>query len=235
MGFDLVVDYRVDQLGRQANSHGAVMIEGTWYCPSMPEALVNATIDLRSGLIDQATYRLRIEARADFALRRKSGPDRDGYERFTRPAQGAVPKVRCELRASSLQALGKRTVPEPPLDSPALCRQGSITIAPDVGVRCLQSLAFGSESWSRLYATLRNTIEGWNAFSKDPAHEALAQPARRRVRGIAAQGIFVAMLYVAANLRKIETYKDQMEHRDELEARKRARRRRLSLTDHLPD
>jgi hypothetical protein len=39
MGFDLVVDYRIDQLGRQANSHGAVMVEGTWYCPSMPEAL----------------------------------------------------------------------------------------------------------------------------------------------------------------------------------------------------
>jgi hypothetical protein len=37
---------------------------------------------------------------------------------------------------------------------------------------------------------LRNTIEGLNGYAKDPAHQALAQPARRRVRGIAAQSIF---------------------------------------------
>jgi hypothetical protein len=39
MGFELVIDYRVDQLGRQANSHGAVVVEGAWYCPAMPEVL----------------------------------------------------------------------------------------------------------------------------------------------------------------------------------------------------
>jgi hypothetical protein len=43
MGFSPVVDYRIDQLGRQVNSHGAVMVEGTWYCPSMPEVLVSVT------------------------------------------------------------------------------------------------------------------------------------------------------------------------------------------------
>jgi hypothetical protein len=234
MGFDLVVDYRVDQLGRQANSHGAVMVEGTWYCPSMPEVLVNATIDLRAGRIDGATYAARICARADFALRRKSGPDADGYERFMCPATGPHPKVRCELRPTSLHALGKRTVPAAPPGAPALCRQSAITIAPDVGARHAQSLAFGSESWAAHYATLRNTIEGWNGFAKDPAHEALAQPGRRRVRGIAAQGILISFLYVAANLRKIDTHHRQMDDLKALEARKRARRRRMSLTDYLP-
>jgi hypothetical protein len=43
MGFSPVVDYRIDQLGRQVNSYGAVMVEGTWYCPSMPEVLVSVT------------------------------------------------------------------------------------------------------------------------------------------------------------------------------------------------
>jgi hypothetical protein len=234
MGFDLVVDYRIDQLGRQANSHGAVMVEGTWYCPSMPEALVNATIDLRAGRIDTATYQARIAARVDFALRRKSGPDADGYERFMCPAGGDRPKVRCALRTPSLSALGRLTVSAPPFEPPALCRQSSITIAPDVGARFAQSLAFGSEQWARHYATLRNTIEGWNGFAKDPAHEALAQPARRRVRGIAAQGILVTFLYVAANLRKIETYESQVANRDAVQARKQARRRRTSLKDYTP-
>jgi hypothetical protein len=234
MGFDLVVDYRIDQLGRQANSHGAVMVEGTWYCPSMPEVLVNATIDLRAGSIDGATHQARIAARADYALRRKSGPDADGYERFMCPAGGDRPKVRCALRTSSLWALGKRSVPAPPFEPPALCRQSAITIAPDVGARYAQSLAFGSEQRARHYATLRNTIEGWNGFAKDPAHEALAQPARRRVRGIAAQGILVTFLYVAANLRKIETHESQVVNRDAVQARKRARRRRTSLKDYTP-
>jgi hypothetical protein len=232
MGFELVVDYRVDQLGRQANSHGAVMVEGTWYCPSMPEVLVNATIDLRAGRIDAETYQARIGARSDYALRKKSGPDADGYERFSCPARGPRPKVRCAIAQSSLIALGKRTVPEPPTDPPALCRQSAITIAPDVGARYAQSLSFGTEQWHRNYATLRNTIEGWNAFAKDTAHEALAQPGRRRVRGIAAQGILISMLFVAANLRKIDAHHAQMENLDSVQSRKRARRRRVSLNDY---
>jgi len=232
MGFELVIDYRVDQLGRQANSQGAVLVEGAWYCPGMPEVLVSATLDLRSGAIDAATYDQRIEARRAYQLRRKSGPDADGYERFMCPAQGKRPKVRCELRPASLAVVGARTV-NPPTSPPLLCSQHAVTIAPDVAVRHAQSFAYGSEEWARHYATLRNTIEGWNGFVKDPAHEALAQPARRRVRGIAAQGVFVTLLIVAANLRKIETHHHQMIHRDELEARKRTRRRRLSLTDYL--
>jgi len=232
MGYELVIDYRVDQLGRQANSQGAVLVEGAWYCPGMPEVLVEATRDLRAGAIDADIYQQRIAARRAYALRRKSGPDADGYERFMCPAQGERPKVRCQLRPSSLETLGTRTV-SPPATPPLLCSQHAITIAPDVAARCAQSFAYGSEEWSRHYATLRNTIEGWNGFVKDPAHEALALPARRRVRGIAAQGVFVTLLIVAANLRKIDTHHRQMANRDEIEARKRARRRRVSLTDYL--
>jgi len=232
LGYQLVVDYRVDQLGRQANSHGAVLVEGTWYCPAMPEVLVSATLDYRGGRLDADAYRARIEARRDYALRRKSGPDADGYERFMCPAQGDRPRLRCELRSTSLHTTGQRPVTPPP-QPPALCHQSAITIAPDVGARHAQSLAYGSEEWARHYATLRNTIEGWNGFAKDPAHEALAQPARRRVRGIAAQGIFITILFVAANLRKIDVYQQQLASREAVEARKRARRRRVSLKDYL--
>jgi hypothetical protein len=54
---------------------------------------------------------------------------------------------------------------------------------------------------------LRNTIEGLNGYAKDPAHQALAQPARRRVRGIAAQSIFTALLLIAVNIRKIRAWR----------------------------
>ena len=69
---------------------------------------------------------------------------------------------------------------------------------------------------------------------KDPAHEALAQPARRRVRGIAAQSIFTALLLAAANIRKIRAWRALTpDEKDSIT--RRARRRRSSLRDYLPD
>lgn len=82
-------------------------------------------------------------------------------------------------------------------------------------------------------ATLRNTIEGLNGFVKDPAHQALAQPARRRIRGITACAIFTALLLMAANLRKIRAWRALTTQQHT--AAKRARRRRTSLRDHQPD
>ena len=81
---------------------------------------------------------------------------------------------------------------------------------------------------------MRNTIEGLNGLVKDPAHEALAQPARRRVRGIAAQSIFTALLLTAANIRKIRAWR-ALTPRDKARITHRTRRRRTSLRDYLPD
>jgi ferric-dicitrate binding protein FerR (iron transport regulator) len=80
------------------------------------------------------------------------------------------------------------------------------------------------------YATLRNTIEGLNGYAKDPAHEALAQPARRRVRGIAAQSIFTALLLITANIRKIRAWRELT-----ADGTTGSTARRASLRDHLPD
>jgi hypothetical protein len=81
---------------------------------------------------------------------------------------------------------------------------------------------------------LRNTIEGLNGYAKDPAHQALGQPGRRRVRGIAAQSLFTALLLMAANIRKIRTWR-LLTNSAKAAAAQRARRRRTSLRDYLPD
>ena len=76
-----------------------------------------------------------------------------------------------------------------------------------MGARYRQDLPYGSPAWHARYATLRNTIEGLNGYAKDPAHQALAAPARRRIRGIAACSLFTALLLMAANIRKIRAWR----------------------------
>ena len=125
LGYSLVMDYKETELGRQANSAGAVMVEGTFYCPAMPEPLVSASADLRHGVIDGATHSARIAARASWRLVRKEGPDQGGYERFACPARGAYPHLCCRCsrrphsgpwarsRSFSHQRTHRRSAPSP--------------------------------------------------------------------------------------------------------------------------
>jgi hypothetical protein len=235
LGYRPVMDYRTDQLGIQANSQGALLIEGTWYCPALPEPLITATARLRDHAIDRELYHQQITARAPYQLKRKDGPDADGYQRLSCPALGHHPGLMCPLRHASLSPRdGRPKVLQPPGEPPKLCRQSAITIAPDIGARYRQDLPYASPAWQARYATLRNTIEGLNGYAKDPAHHALAQPARRRVRGIAACSLFTALLLTAANIRKIRAWR-ALTTSDQTRITRRARRRRASLRDHLPD
>ena len=61
-----------------------------------------------------------------------------------------------------------------------------------------------------------------------------SQPGRRRVRGIAAQSIFTALLLMAANIRKIRAWRS-LTASDQAGITRRARPRRTSLRDYLPD
>jgi hypothetical protein len=229
------MDYRIDQLGIQASTGGAILVEGTWYCPALPEALITATTGLRGHAITQDLYDQQITARACYQLKRKDGPDADGYQRLSCPAAGKHPRLICPLRQASLTPRdGRAKVLQPPPEPPRICTQTAITIAPDIGARYRQDLPYGSPAWHQCYATLRNTIEGLNSYAKDPAHHALAQPARRRVRGIAAQSVFTALLLIAANIRKIRAWR-ALTARDKDHITQRARRRRASLRDYLHD
>jgi hypothetical protein len=235
LGYHSVMDYRDDQLGIQANTGGAILVEGTWYCPALPGPLITATTRLRDHAITRDLYDQQIAARRPYQLKHKDGPDADGYQRLSCPATGHHPGLICPLRQASLTPRdGRPKVLQPPPEPPRLCTQTAITIPPDTGARYRQDLPYGSPAWHARYATLRNTIEGLNGYAKDPAHEALAQPARRRVRGIAAQSIFTALLLLAANIRKIRAWR-ALTTNDKACITRRARRRRTSQRDYLPD
>jgi hypothetical protein len=235
LGYSPVMDYRADQLGIQASSGGTLLVEGSWYCPALPEPLITATARLRDHAIGRDLYDQQIAARACYQLKRKDGPDADGYQRLSCPALGRHPGLMCPLREASLSPRdGRPKVLQPPEEPPKICRQTAITIAPDIGARYRQNLPYGSPAWHARYATLRNTIEGLNGYAKDPAHQALAQPGRRRVRGITAQSPFTALPLMAATIRKIRAGR-ALTASDQAGITRRARRRRTSLRDYLPD
>lgn len=235
LGYQPVMDYRADQLAIQANTSGAILVEGTWYCPALPEPLITATTQLRNHAISGELYDQQIAARGPYQLKHKDGPDADGYQRLTCPALGHHPRLMCPLRQASLAPRdGRPKVLQPPDEPPKICRQAAITIAPDVGARYRQDLPYGTPAWHARYATLRNTTEGLNGYAKDPAHQALAQPGRRRVRGLAACSLFTALLLTAANIRKIRTWRT-MTAGNKASITRRARRRRTSLRDYRPD
>jgi hypothetical protein len=235
LGYRPAMDYRAGQPGIQASSGGAPLAEGTWYCPALPEPLITATAGLRDHAIDRPAHDAQITARAAYQLNRKDGPDADGYQRPSCPALGAHPRLMRPLRKPALSPRdGRPKVLQPPEEPPKACRQTAITIPPGTGARYRQDLPYGTPAWQARYAALRNTIEGLNGYAKDPAREALAQPARRRVRGIAACSLFTALLLMAANIRKIRAWR-ALTASDKSATAQRARRRRTSLRDYLPD
>jgi len=119
---------------------------------------------------------------------------------------------------------------------PIICSQQSVTVPPEAGAKFAQPLLYGSEEWKAAYATLRSTNEGMNGFLKDGAREALGDPQRRRIRGVAAQSVFVALMLCAANLRKIDSFLVQAAAEAAGMARRRPRRRRTrALNEWFPE
>jgi hypothetical protein len=109
LGFDLLFDYRDDQLGIQAEHAGAVQVEGRWHCPHMPTALIDATRDVRDHTIDEQTWQQRLTARHTYELRPKANPDHEGHQRMLCPAAGDAPTVRCPLKKPSMRFTAKPT------------------------------------------------------------------------------------------------------------------------------
>jgi len=163
--------------------------------------------------------------------RPKAQPDGEGHVRLQCPAAG-YPVARCELKPKSVRVgtSGQLRVivrPDVAASPPPSCTQESVTVPPEAGAKFRQPLLYASAEWKVTYNLLRNANEGMNGYVKDPAHEALGDPGRRRIRGVAAQSVFAAFLLMAANVRKIRTYlEDRANFGESRSARPRRRKTR---------
>jgi hypothetical protein len=81
-----------------------------------------------------------------------------------------------------------------------------VSVECDAGAKYRQEFLFGSDRWHLMYRSIRSANEGMNGFVKDLAHQALDNAGRWRLFGTAAQSILVALLLMAANVRKIQSF-----------------------------
>ena len=141
----------------------------------------------------------------------KSNPDAEGHIHLQCPAAGSWPAACCELKPSSIrkETAGRIHImvrSDISASPPPSCTQQSVTVPPEAGAKYRQELLFGSDRWRLMYGTIRSANEGLNGYVKDPAHEALDDAGRRRLFGTAAQSILAALLLMAANVRKIQSF-----------------------------
>ncbi len=239
MGYKVVFDYRSDQLGHQTTHEGAQQVDGQWYCPAMPEQIVLVTKE--EAELERDLYEQRMQARENYALRRRGRPDANGDTRWACPAAGPSPTVTCPFKQNQ-QGTGLMPVfPSLLLEAkkPKICQQDTIMIPHSAGAKFGQELTYRSPDWHRLYAAIRNTNEGIHGIAKDGAYEALGVAERRRERGVAAQTLLVAFLLVGANLRMLDKFLTEATPDSDGVLRVPTKapppsRLRPALSDHLP-
>ncbi|MFF2512246.1 hypothetical protein [Streptomyces sp. NPDC058086] len=186
---------------------GAILVEGRWYCPSMPEPLINATIDLHAERIDQETWVRLIGARRGYRVMPKENADADGYQRMMCPAEAG--KAQCPLKPHTLGRSIRLPLvnPEPSPTGPLkVCRQRTITVSPESSAKHWQALEYGGPEWQKIYFRLRNSVRGCNGCAKNPLVEGIDAAGSRRIRGIAAQTTLLAFQLAQANRRKIKKW-----------------------------
>jgi len=206
-----VMDYNTRQKGVQGQTHGALQVEGAHYCPATPMDLLDATVQMDEQIIDQPTYKARIEERRAYRVKPKEKPDEDGHYPVVCPAYGPGATIECPiLRGKPHPKASKKAKPTTlreniPLMPDKICTQSSVTFTAFDGVEYEQPGHYGDDEWHERYKHDRNSIESMNDYLKS-GPEAMKDSSRRQLRGLAAQSYILTMMYVSANLRKIARF-----------------------------
>lgn len=241
-GIKGVFEYPKDKtaLGLQGSHGGAILVEGKWYCPSLPEDLINASADyfLRAPgdprRITAEVYEARLVQRRRYELKSKQRADADGFERRTCPAEGAWATIKCgyKSRAAEDEKPGRTLIPVRLLvtPKPKVCQQASVTFPPEVDGKYGQHYAYRSPEWQRLYTSGRQTIESLNRSNKRGYFAPIKDPDWRPRRGWLPTLLAGLTLIIATNVRKIIAWAwDEIDTAHGFE-RPRRRKRRRELT-----
>ena len=151
-GAALVQDPHPHDRGPKGTHDGAIISNGSLYCPQTPRPLLELGPLPRDATSEQAAARdTKTTELARYKLGRLTRDDPDGYHRVQCPA--AMGKIRCPLRPSSMRL--DRDRPEiltPPGHPQACCTQQTSTVPPEVNAKTAQKHDYPSAAHRRSYA-----------------------------------------------------------------------------------
>lgn len=199
-------------LGLQATHGGAILVEGTWYCASMPQNLIDASINYflkRDGdpeQIDTAEYEKLLDQRVRYQFKTKQQPDADGFARLQCPSVGPYATAKCDYREMvPADATGRTKIPTINLivPKPRVCQQQTVTFPPEVDGKFGQRYPYQSPQWRHYYTLGRQTIESINRTNKRGYFAPINDPDWRPRRGWLNALIAGVAMILANNVRKI--------------------------------
>jgi hypothetical protein len=231
-GAQLVQDLHPNDRGPRGAHAGAVIANGSLYCPQTPRTLLELAPLSRAATLAQAgQHDAKTAEAARYKLGRLTADDADGYHRVSCPA--AAGKVRCPLQPPSM--LLNRDRPEilqPPGHPQACCTQQTVTVPPDVLAKTAQKHDYPSAAWRRSYARRSGAERGF-ATAKDPASSNISR-GWCRLTGLTPLMLFTAVLLTVRNQRILAAWNVRQEENARRAARglppKTRRRRRKTLT-----
>ncbi len=203
-GAQLIQDLHPSDRGPQGTHHGAIIANGSLYCPATPRLLLELVpLPPAATAEDTAAHDQQALELSRHKLGRLTKDDADGYHRVTCPA--ATGKIRCPLRPASM-TLG-RDRPEilsPPEYPPACCTQHTVTVPPQIAAKTRQKHDYPSPAWRRSY-TRRTGSERTFSTIKDTASNHIAR-GWCRLTGLTPLALWLACLLATRNQRILTAF-----------------------------
>jgi hypothetical protein len=231
-GAALVQDLHPHDRGPKGTHDGAIISNGSLYCPRTPRPLLELG-PLAPGATKEQTadWERKTAELARYKLGRITADDADGYHRASCPAVAG--KIRCPLRPASMTLdRGRPEILQPPGHPQACCTQLTITVPPEVNAKTRQKHDYPSAAHRRSYARRTGAERGF-ATAKDPAANTIAR-GWCRLMGLTPLMLFTAVLLVVRNQRILAAWTARQEENTRRAAKglppKTRRRRRRTLT-----
>jgi len=208
-GAQLIQDLHPHDRGSKGTHEGAIIANGSLYCPATPRTLLELGPLPRNATPGQAAaHDAKTAELARYKLGRLTAGDEDGYHRVQCPA--AMGKIRCPLRPASMTL--DRDRPEiliPPEHPQACCTQQTITVPADVNAKTRQKHDYPSAAHRRSYARRTGAERGF-ATAKDPASNTISR-GWCRLMGLTPLMLSTATLLIVRNQRILHAWTARQE------------------------
>ena len=208
LGGEPVFDLRDNQVGTSKTVHGAIIIDGRPYSPSIPKKLRNlepprskGTKFYRPSPSSIAAYEKQIAAREVYAMV-PHGKISDDL-RLVMQCPGAAGKLSCPLQAPKVTPrpgiLPINTNPKTVL-AHSVCATRYKTFDLDTDIPLYQREVYGSEVWRKSYGRRGTGVEPHFGALKDESVAGFNR-GKVRMRGIVKTGLMVAVAVATTNRR----------------------------------